>query len=150
MQLSTLDALIKTHSVEVDPHLDRQLTVPVDGGLQRQGDVIVIPFDVACNRPGVATPRYGVASEVPREGIPVVRGEAGGNTHLLLADGPVFWALTESQWNGSALDLGVLIIEDGSVGYLAHPEHGYAGIAPGKYVISRQREQADEIRMVAD
>ena len=43
----------------------------------------------------------------------------------------------------------VMIAEE-STAYLAHPEHGYTGIGPGTYRISRQREQADEIRLVQD
>ncbi len=46
--------------------------------------------------------------------------------------------------------LGHLTVAAGAVAHLAHPEHGYASIAPGNYVIRRQREQADEIRVVAD
>lgn len=44
----------------------------------------------------------------------------------------------------------VLSVPEGSTAYLGHPEHGYMGIAPGDYTISRQREMADQIRRVAD
>lgn len=33
---------------------------------------------------------------------------------------------------------------------VAHPEHGFSGIGAGTYEVRRQREQADEIRLVAD
>jgi hypothetical protein len=36
------------------------------------------------------------------------------------------------------------------VAYLTHPEHGFNAIGTGSYVINRQREQADEIRIIAD
>jgi hypothetical protein len=44
------------------------------------------------------------------------------------------------------------------VAYLIHPEHGATGIAPGTYVIRRQRERGDGLedsawdgsRLVAD
>lgn len=137
--MRTLATLIRTHGVDVDTHLDRELTVPVTTGLQRQGDIIVIP-----------TPHLRAATTaVPATGYPVVRGEAGGNTHLLLGDtaGGVFYDLAPSR---SDLDLGTLTVADGAIGYLAHPEHGYAGISPGTYTIRRQREQADVIRVVAD
>ena len=83
---------------------------------------------------------------VPPEGIPVVRGEAGGNTHLLVAEGPVSWApnTTDRAIQGS------LVVEEGGVAYLTHPEHGCQGIGPGHYTVRRQREQAEEIRIVAD
>lgn len=133
-----LTDLIETHGVDIDPHLDRQATVPVTTGLQRQGDIIVIPSPVV--RVGATATK-----QVPQCGVPVVRGENGGNTHLLLADGPVRWDSAPAD-----LTLGVLTVEEGATAYLAHPEHGYAGIGPGTYVIRRQREQADEIRMVTD
>lgn len=137
--MRTLDDLITTHGVDVDPHLEREATVPVSTGLQRQGDVIVIPTAMA------GRPQSTATKPVPRQGVPVVRGEAGGNTHLLLADGAVAFDAAPRD-----LTLGVLTVEPGATAYLAHPEHGYAGIGPGTYVIRRQREQADEIRMVAD
>lgn len=139
--MRTINQLIDTHGVDIDPHLDRQATVPILDGLQFQGDVAVIPAALLAESETVMTP-------VPAAGIPVVRGEAGGNTHLLLADGPVFWAAAKVFAND--LDLGVVSVPDGSAAFLAHPEHGYSGIGPGSYVLRRQREQADEIRMVAD
>lgn len=136
--MRTVTQLIDLHGVEIDPHLDREATVVVSTGLQRQGDVIVIPARMV--RPGSAAQQL-----VPREGVAVVRGEAGGNTHLLLADGPVRFDPAPRE-----LTLGVLTVEAGATAYLAHPEHGYAGIGPGTYVVRRQREQADEIRLVTD
>jgi len=135
----TVNDLIETHGVDIDPHLDRQAAVPVSTGLQRQGDILVLPAVVA-NRPTANATRA-----VPPAGVAVVRGEAGGNTHLLLADGPVRYDPAPRD-----LTLGVLTVEDGATAYLAHPEHGYAGIGPGTYVIRRQREQAEQIRIVAD
>lgn len=139
--MRTLEELIATHGVDVDPHLDRQVTVPIIAGLQRQGDVLVIPAALLSGAEAVTT-------RIPAAGVPVVRGEAGGNTHLLLSDGPVFYAPAPGR--SGSLDLGTVTVPDGSVGYLAHPEHAYSGIAPGTYVIRRQREQADEIRLVQD
>jgi hypothetical protein len=138
--VSTVNDLIAVHGVDIDPHLDRGALVPVSTGLQRQGDIVIIPAtSVRLGRPGAAT------KPVPQCGVPVVRGEAGGNTHLLLADGPVLFDPAPAD-----LTLGVLTVADDATAYLAHPEHGYAGIGPGTYVIRRQREQADEIRMVQD
>ena len=86
---------------------------------------------------------------VPATGTPVVRGENGGNTHAIYpADGPVFCDVQA----GSVTDLRVaaLSVPDGSTAYLGHPEHGYMGVGPGDYEIRRQREMAEELRMVAD
>jgi hypothetical protein len=140
MNLSVADA-IKAFGVDVDPHLEREFTIPVSAGLQRQGDVIVIP-----------TPKKKLpakATQVGAAGVPVVRGENGGNTHLLLAAGDVRFAVVESTTQGQ-LDVGVFTVAEDAQAYLAHPEHGYMGIAPGTYTVRRQREQADEIRQVAD
>ena len=113
------------------------IDIPILSGLQRQGDVMVIPADVTATTP------------VPASGIPLVRGENGGNTHAVYAaDGPVFC----DTLAGSATDLRValLVVPDGSTAYLGHPEHGFMGIGPGNYELRRQREMADELRMVAD
>lgn len=135
----TIDQAIRTFGVDVDEHLDRQATIPVLDGLQFQGDVAIVP------RPGLLA---GALKPVPAAGVPVVRGEAGGNTHLLLAAGDV--QFDQRVPRDSDLLLGVLTVAEGATAYLAHPEHAYTGIAPGTYELRRQREQADEIRLVQD
>lgn len=139
-----LAELIDRHGVDVLEHLDRQMSVPVLAGLQAQGDVIVVPARMVKGlKPATKA--------VPAAGIPVVRGESGGNTHLLLAEGTVRFDLDTQTDTGTVnLTLGTLTVEEGSTAFLAHPEHAYTGVAPGTYEIRRQREQADEIRMVAD
>lgn len=140
MNLSVQDAVAK-FGVDIDPHLERDFEIPVLDTLQRQGDVIVIP-----------TPKKKLptkAKAVAAAGVPVVRGENGGNTHLLLAAGDVQFAPVDGTTQGQ-LDVGVFTVAEGATAYLAHPEHGYMGIAPGTYTVRRQREQADEIRQVAD
>jgi hypothetical protein len=129
--------MIEATGVEVITEQDFDLEIPVLGGVQRQGDVLVRPAKVTAE------------TAVPAAGTPVVRGENGGNTHAIYpADGPVFCDVQA----GSAGDLrvAVLSVPEGSTAYLGHPEHGYMGIAPGSYEIRRQREQAEEMRMVAD
>lgn len=137
MSSMTIAQAIGRYGVDILDHLDRDATVPVLSGLQMQGDVAVIPLTS-----GAAT------TPVPAEGVAVVRGEAGGNTHLLLADGPVLFDPHPASTTN--LRLGVLEVPAGAQAYLAHPEHAFAGIAPGVYELRRQREQADELRMVAD
>lgn len=140
--MKTLSTLIDEHGVDVLDYLDRDTIVPVLDGLQAQGDVIVVPAVMA------GRPTATASALVPATGVPVVRGENGGNTHLLLGEGPVAW--DPRGRTGSELALGVLDVPAGATAYLAHPEHGYVGIAPGTYEIRRQREQADEIRLVQD
>jgi hypothetical protein len=133
----TIAQAVTRYGVDVLDHLDRDATVPILSGLQMQGDVAVIPITT-----GSAT------TPVPPEGVAVVRGESGGNTHLLLADGPVMF--DQRTASDTDLLLGILDVPEGATAYLAHPEHAYTGIAPGRYEVRRQREQADELRLVAD
>lgn len=135
--MKSLGSIIEVTGVDVHEHLDRDDIVPVHSGLQVQGDVAVVPVRRSA--------KAGVV--VPAEGMAVVRGENGGHTHLLVGEG-LRWAAVEARAGG--LDLGVLAVPDGGTGYLAHPEHGYLAMGPGAYVVRRQREQADEIRLVAD
>ena len=129
-----LGELIDRTGVDVYDYLDREEIVPVLTGLQVQGDLVVIPTR--------ASAKNGVA--VPAAGVPILEGAQGGHTHLLL--GAVAWAPVEN----AGQDLGVLTVPGGETGYLAHPEHGYLAFGPGAYLVRRQREQADSIRLVAD
>ncbi|RKS79510.1 hypothetical protein BZB76_0981 [Actinomadura pelletieri DSM 43383] len=118
-------------------HLAAELDIPTIAGLQHQGDVSVIPAAMASRdyQPAV--------TQVPASGIAVVFGEAGGNTHLLLASGDVRYDAA----NGAADDitLGSLEVGDGATAWLDHPEHGNTGIAPGRYVLRRKREMAPRV-----
>lgn len=135
---TTLAALETSHQVTVDDYHDRSALVPVLGGLQRQGDILI--------RPASSMLANGSMRPVPADGLPLVRGENGANTHLLLADGSV---TARTVTDGSLL-IAAFHVPAGAVAYVAHPEHGFMGIAPGDYWVYRQREQADVIRMVAD
>lgn len=137
----TIEQAIETFGVDIDEHLDRQATIPVLDGLQFQGDIAVVPANMCGLGLAPAT------TPVPAAGVAVVRGENGGNTHLLLGAGCFF---DPDRTDDGGLGLGVLTVPAGQVGYLAHPEHAYSGIAPGTYELRRQREQADEIRLVQD
>jgi len=132
--VQTLTEVLSPHGVEIPSHLEAQAEIPVLTGLQRQGDVIVKPHrkgQVANLRP------------VPAQGIPVVRGESGGNTHLLVGGG--LWAENRTD----VAIMGTLVVER-EPAYLIHPEHGATGIGPGSYTIERQQEQRDIARLVAD
>ena len=133
--MRTMQSLIEEHGTDVLDYLDRQVTVPVSAGAQIQGDVSILPT----TGPPATTP-------IPKGGAAVVRGEAGGNTHSLHGSPSAFF----DPAAGEGLVLGTLTVPADSEAYLAHPEHGFAGFAPGTYQIGRQREQADEIAYVAD
>jgi hypothetical protein len=140
----TIEEAIEKFGVDIDDHLDRQADIPVLAGLQFQGDVAVVPLSMLRLAPSEAI------TPVPAGGVAVVRGESGSNTHLLLAVGEVFFDLHDSRGSQLDLRLGVLTVEPGATAYLAHPEHAYSGVGPGTYEIRRQREQADQSRLVAD
>lgn len=123
------------HDVEIPAHLVADAEIPVVAGKpQRQGDVFVLPM-----REG----KVANLKPIPAEGIAVVRGEAGGNTHLLVGGGE--WA---PNTNDRAIQ-GTLVVKD-EPAYLVHPEHGAQGFGPGSYIVRRQQEQAEVIRLVAD
>lgn len=137
--MATTTQMIEATGVDVVTATDiADIEIPVLDGAQRQGDVIVLP------NPGLVA-----HTPVPAAGTPVVQGEVGGNTHAIVAaDGPVYCDVTTPA--PRSLRVAVLSVPEGSTAYLAHPEHGFMGIAPGDYEIRRQREMAEEIRMVAD
>jgi hypothetical protein len=120
--------------------LARKLEVPTVAGLQHQGDVSVIPAAMVDDYHAPRTP-------VPTTGVAVLGGDATGNTHLLLASGRVLFDPYPAM---QTLTLGSLHVTEQATAYLDHPEHGNSGIAPGRYVLRRKREQADELRMVTD
>ena len=134
--MKTLSEVMTPHGVEVPAHLVADAEIPIVSGLQRQGDVLIRP-----TRSG----HIASLTRIPPEGVAVVRGEAGGNTHLLVGDG--WWSPAGSR---DPMVLGTVKVEEGQAAYLLHPEHGAQGIGPGTHVVSRQREQAEQIRLVAD
>ena len=132
--MTTLTDVEAVYGVSHLDHLDKEAAIPVVTNLAFQGDVAIIRRDGA----GM------VMTPIPATGYPVVRGENGGNTHALF--GPGFFHVTPNF----GLDLGVLNVPVGEQVLLSHPEHGGLLIQPGTYVVRRQREQADEIRLVQD
>lgn len=130
----TLSDVMRPHQVAIPAHLEADAEIPVVCGLQRQGDVLVVPA-----RKG----KVDKLTPIPPEGLAVVRGEAGGNTHLLVGGG--LWAPNTTD----PAVMGTLVVET-EPAYLLHPEHGATGIGSGSYIVRRQREQAQIVRLVAD
>lgn len=135
MSSLTLADAETTYGVTHLDHLDRAAALPTVSRLGFQGDVAV-----------VRTQRRAAATPVPAGGVPVVRGENGGNTHLLIGDG----AYDTGRRDPTGLLLGVATVPRGGTALLSHPEHGGLLLAPGTYELRRQREQADQIRLVQD
>ena len=130
-----LSELLDKTALDVHGHLEREVSVPVVDGLQAQGDLLVLPFDLVSSV--VELHRYQGPREVPPQGVELVRGAAGGNPHTLTADpGTARWTSTVHD----PLRLAVAYLENTAPAYLVHPEHGATGIAPGRWLVRRQRE----------
>ena len=142
MDSMTYGTALKFHGITIPPHLEEDLEVPVLTGLQAQGDLLVAPVE-DLNESGL------VFEVIPNAGIQVVQGEGSGNTHYLNRgpDSPgVSWASGQR-----GVVLGYVRVPAGQTAYLTHTdEHGCNGIGEGTYRIGRQRERAEEIRMIAD
>ncbi|NNH74479.1 hypothetical protein HLB23_32315 [Nocardia uniformis] len=130
---TTVAELTARTGVDVLDHLERETAIAVLDGVQAQGDLIVVPFHLLTD---TRFPDLGW-HDVPAQGIEVIRGVAGANPHVLVADPGV------CRWTTRMLDpagLGLGCLETTGPAYLFHPEHGGSGIAPGRYLIRRQRE----------
>lgn len=120
------------------------LDIPVLDGPQCQGDVSICPIHLYGSKP-----RFGDPQPLAAAGVEVIRGGAMNNAHTLRALDPgVTWQPVMSA--GESVALGLLTVPDGAQCFLEHPEHGFNGVAAGTYVIGRQREQAEQVRMVQD
>lgn len=132
-----LAELVDRTSVSALDHLERDTTIPIIDGLQAQGDLIVIPFSLLKTPPPL---EHGRA--VPPEGVHLVQGALGQNPHVLVADpGTCTW---QAVWE--TLGLAIAAITNAEPAYLLHPEHGGTGIAPGQWLIRRQRERGAGFR----
>lgn len=118
--------------------------VPVLTGVQAQGDLLILPWPVNVDP---ARRAREVALAKPVAGLPVVvlTGD-NGHDHALSPSPGVAWC----SYPKDRQTLGVLVVDDQAVAVLGHIEHGDSHIGPGVYVIRRQREWADQVRMVAD
>lgn len=141
----TLAEAIEKTGFDVLEHLDRDAGIPILDSLQAQGDLLLAPIAELADQ--VHVPDTARWVPVRAAGVEVLRGTAMGNSHTLIADPGVCRWTTDVI---DATDLAIGVLEATAPVYLAHSEHGYAGIAPGTYVVRRQREEADGDRFVAD
>lgn len=130
----TVAQAIDAIGVDIIAEYEAEASVPFLDSLQFQGDVAVRPVQKT----------KAATTVVTSEGVPVIKGEAMGNTHLLIpgldaAPDTVKFDFREDAKN--PLVVGILTITTGGSAMLAHPEHGYSGVLPGTYEIRRQRER---------
>lgn len=136
--------LARADVLPADPIL-AELDVPVLTGVQRQGDVLIVP------RAKLGRAEQAHMTAVPAEGVAVVRGEATGNTHLLQPEPGCIIRWSPATASTDSVALGILDVPEGGTAWLIHTdEHGANGIGPGTYALHGKREQAEEIRRVAD
>ncbi|TDD24161.1 hypothetical protein [Nonomuraea diastatica] len=142
----TLASLTRRTGLTVLDHLEQSVRIPVVDGLQAQGDLIVIPLAMVAD--SVRARHDAEWETVPSAGVELLRGEAGGNPHTLVADpGTCLW--TNRVMDSDQLAIG--LFQARATVYLLHPEHGGTGCAPGTYVVRRQRErEGRRMRLVAD
>ena len=106
----------------------RKAATPAVTGMQRQGDLLVIPTSTVKVKPqtGPITPLDGHVTAL----------KGNDNEHILTATGNVTWAAAPT---GSA-DLGVLTVGPGAVATLSHTgHHGELRINRGEYLLRRQQ-----------
>ncbi|GAB2940618.1 hypothetical protein ACFMQL_14490 [Nonomuraea fastidiosa] len=143
----TLASLARQTGMTVLDHLEQEIQIPVLDGPQAQGDLIVVPLRLVSAAVQIRDdPRW---QAVPPEGIELLRGEAGGNPHTLVAEpGSCRWTVNVTDADGLAIG----VFSASAPVYLLHPEHGGSGCAPGTYVVRRQREHDGHrrARLVAD
>lgn len=125
-----LAELVDRTRVAALDHLERETTIPIIDGLQAQGDLIVVPFSMLAEPPASDYWHW-----VPPEGEHLIQGADGRNPHVLVADRET--CTCARVWR----DLDIAIVTNTAPAYLLHPEHGGTGIAPGQWVIRRQRER---------
>lgn len=146
----TLSDLTHRSGLSVFDYLDQSISIPVIDGMQAQGDLLVIPYHLVAG--DVRSVNHTQRVDVPLSGVELLRSAAGGNPHTLVADGG------RCRWSSPVRDEALLalgILENDVVAYLIHPEHGATGIAPGRYVIRRQRERGTgglfgQVHFIAD
>ncbi len=127
--------------VTVPSHLEEDAEVPVLTGVQRQGDLLIVPVEPALksSRPSLASANLHW-DFVENKGVQVVTGEATGNTHWLHNgfDSRAAWMRANSF---DQPVLGWVRVLPGQSALLIHTdEHGANAIGEGTYEI-RQRRQ---------
>lgn len=143
--MTTFTIVLERVGIDAPNPAIADIEVPVLTGLQRQGDVAVIP------RAALGDAELAAYDQVPASGVPVVVGEATGNTHILMPDhgSTVFYRATPGR--DGDVTLGVVHVPTGSTAWLIHTdEHGVNGIGAGTFRVHGKREQRDEIERVAD
>ncbi|GIH02145.1 hypothetical protein Rhe02_02120 [Rhizocola hellebori] len=136
MTTITLAELTALSGRDVLDHLELEAAIPVVNGLQAQGDLIVIPHAMVEQ---TAVIGFRTWRKVPPSGVELLRSASGGNPHTLVADP---YTCEWLPWPWDPTGLAIAALRNTSTVYLIHREHGATGIAPGTWVVRRQRERS--------
>jgi hypothetical protein len=77
--------------------------------------------------------------EVPPSGVELLRAANGGNPHTLVGE---HFTCQWNPWVWDGTNLAIGMLRNTRTAYLIHREHGATGIAPGTWVVRRQRERS--------
>ena len=135
--MNTLESLATKFPVGDLGHLLDEVEIPVLTGPQAQGDVSWYP-----TRAG----QVAGLLPIPKEGLIILEGR-NGHPHTLFAEGECFFAPNKDR---NAVSLGTAVVNEGSTLFVGHNEHGYNALGAGQYLFNGAREQASEIRRLAD
>lgn len=130
--MATIAELESKFNTNVLDYLDRDVSVPLVTRVACQGDVSIL------RQAGVKA----ATAAIPATGVVVASGREG-HSHTLFGGGTF-------DRRESGVVVGTLTVPAGTEVFLLHAEHGALQFAEGTYRIGRQREQADEIALVAD
>lgn len=135
------DEQLKALAQEMFAEVTAGAAIPVNAGLQAQGDVFIIPLEMA------KSASFGVLKPIGKDGQVVVPQGIGGHEHRLFAgaDSEVLYA---QQMSDRARGNIAVIRVKGEAFLLHHGEgfslgeHQAIGIADGWYALRQQRERA--------
>ena len=152
MQL--LSELSEVLGFELYQHLNTEMEIPELSDPQAQGDLYVLP---ATSEFGIKAPAgFDKTTVVPENGVALIAATGnGGHEHRLFASEPGTATLSYISGLGT-LDSNGNLRQDiawlscSAPAFVLHKEHGATGIAPGTYLFRRQKEMAEEQRLVAD
>ena len=142
MTTITLGQLSQLSGHDVLDHLELDMAIPVIDGLQAQGDLIVIPHSMINGSASPAQPLLRIGAgwrEVPPSGVELLRSANGGNPHTLVGE---HFTCQWTSWIRDETGLAIGALRNTRAAYLIHREHGATGIAPGSWVVRRQRESS--------
>lgn len=114
-------------------HAFKSAPTPEPTPIQRQGDVLVLPWPPA-TAPAMRAQRVAETVPLADTGCAITPGPT---YHALLPDAPHDRERVRYAYVGKGHTLGTLVVEDDGHARLTHPDHPDLVIGPGVYVLHR-------------